>query len=532
MNQPTTRILWLSDIHFRSEYTGNTKVKDFVDKFIKKIEADFPPESNKIDYIYLGGDMAFSGEEKEYTELQSVVLKPIQKAYRLNKKHTISVPGNHDVEWEKVLAIFHKNKKNLAEKLKKKTEFLADNKDSFFGIFSNYHRTFGDRANSSSYDDHRLFGTHIDEDKKLIFFLFNSSWFSISSKIDDLMKEVKKSITEILLVKKYTNEFGGQIIGQHNEVMNPDGIRKILENEEYKDYVKIVGMHHPLHWLQWEEVYNFESNADFILWEVLKKADLFLTGHEHLPIYVKPKRLEDGAWHIEAGMFLEDNASDNKTTKRAKELFPHNRFSVLEISTNSVVEKRYLYKKGATDAETDWVEMPKHENKLPFKNKQANELSDAEKEEKKKRFYEALSSISNYYQEKGQNLSELSRTHKGECIFISFNEGNTNDKYLFVIPKEAGAGMLKTVFETPATIEYIKKQEGLTHIVFLSFDKISGFEPVSSSLSREEKFKDVVSQADTAFNKFRRKFFDSPNLPLDKFWDVNFINNVIPYWEI
>ncbi len=388
MATPTTRILWLSDIHFRDCYKDNTIVKGFIQAFLDRIETDFPAANpdKKIDYIYLGGDIAYSGQTKEYDAFNTVILDKLMTATNLKVENVISVAGNHDVDWEEILQIFTTQGNELEKNLKDKNQFLKNNEADFKRLFTNYAEYFATLARpKKKYEDHRLFGHKIDKKRKIIFFFFNTAWFSVSSKIDDLMLNVK-SIEDILKIKKHTNEFGGQIVGQ--ALMQVDAINEIIDSSEYKDFVKITCLHHPLHWLNWGEIYNYtdNQNRNSLLKKILDASDLTLTGHEHVPIYVKPKQTENGNWHIEAGMFLEDDARHGNQQAEMDNLFPHNRFSVLEIGADQIRELRYKYNK----LNTSWKCETGHDHTLPLKPKIVKPLTKKDLEKKKIDFYAAI----------------------------------------------------------------------------------------------------------------------------------------------
>ncbi len=391
MTPPLTRILWLSDIHFRDVYQSNTLVNDFIDSFISKIIEDFAPNTeSKIDYIYLGGDIAFSGQKAEYEQFNNLFLKKILDATGLTMQNVISVAGNHDVRWKEFTQIFWDNKDNLETKLKGKNTFLNENKSksNFVALFENYRTLFGDldTTNSGEYSKNRLHGYFIDKDREIVFFLFNTAWFSVSSKIEELVKTESNGEEKLNLLNKYANEYGGQVVGADFDVW--DDIDTVLE--EYPDYIKISCLHHPLHWLHWDELYDYTDNkgAFRLVSKVVNASDLLLTSHEHVPLYVKPRQFLNGPWHIEAGMFLEDDARFATQADKDKR-FPHNRFSVLEVGHSEIKELRYKYSKSGNSG--NWKHESEYDNPLPL-NKSISKPTQDDLDKKKTDFYNAIKS--------------------------------------------------------------------------------------------------------------------------------------------
>jgi predicted phosphodiesterase len=86
-------ILHLSDIHL-----SNPGIAEI---YRIQLETDLTKELNinNLDYLLISGDIAEEAAEIEYKSAEGLV-KGIQKRYGLDSKHTIIVPGNHDVNWD------------------------------------------------------------------------------------------------------------------------------------------------------------------------------------------------------------------------------------------------------------------------------------------------------------------------------------------------------------------------------------------------------------------------------------------------
>lgn len=96
------RITWLhlSDWHQKGEDFGRQVVRD---KLIEDIQKCSEINSNlaNIDFIVFSGDLAHSGNQKEYEAAKQYLLKPVLEATGLSPDRIFFVPGNHDFDRSK-----------------------------------------------------------------------------------------------------------------------------------------------------------------------------------------------------------------------------------------------------------------------------------------------------------------------------------------------------------------------------------------------------------------------------------------------
>lgn len=91
------KISWLhlSDLHFRCSQD------EFMSQLIyKKLLEDLKHINEKIDFIFVTGDIAFSGQKKEY-ERASDFFNEALKILKVTRDHLFFVPGNHDIQRSK-----------------------------------------------------------------------------------------------------------------------------------------------------------------------------------------------------------------------------------------------------------------------------------------------------------------------------------------------------------------------------------------------------------------------------------------------
>lgn len=404
------RILWLSDIHYRGDkYYGNrapSRVKErlkilfnsFFDRIVE-IQGKQP-----IDYIFLTGDIGFSGSYSDYQSFWKAFISPLHTALSKKIKGTnallpkiVTIPGNHDIDrkdvaqFENFLSGYNSVQSNLEQQYEHFNR--KDYRNSYLDLFKNYSQFFSnckgkkghaavewknlfhiDISKQEKYADKRLYGYFVDDERQLIIVLLNSAWFSIGDEFNKLLvndklkrieiNEIKENSTTITKLVKYLNErtekhlneilkmkdmiaeYGNQIIGR--DLFPIVELKETIA--EKPEYVVITCMHHPQNWLSWGESYNYREKPNSpqkgTLNKIIDNTDILLTGHEHVPITKMPEMIDvnDSRWHIKAGMFMEDKIDviDNN-----KDYFEHSRFSVLDIDLDKYrfTEQRYLFDK-------------------------------------------------------------------------------------------------------------------------------------------------------------------------------------------
>src|ERR1035437_6522562 len=93
-------ILHISDLHLELFKTKEKQIKsrfnetNFELKFIDRIKES----RDKIDYIFLTGDLSNSGNSEEY-DLVTSFINRLSKEFSVERKNIVICPGNHDVNW-------------------------------------------------------------------------------------------------------------------------------------------------------------------------------------------------------------------------------------------------------------------------------------------------------------------------------------------------------------------------------------------------------------------------------------------------
>lgn len=605
IEERNVRILWLSDIHIRKEYGGissfpgieedtkakkqewknaitqelieraqelyrkaesdlqfikqsSTKVKLFFESIITFLEED-KKKGRAINYIIISGDLAFSGKREEYEILHDFFLK------NYSETPIITIPGNHDCNWKTIPSFFYTlNAKTFNERFQKKNSILDDNKsyDDFLSCFKEYsdfcERTHYSIANQEQFshihyhlDDSKLFGVIKDTNAKVNFVLLNSAWFCFGLEYNNVIAKAFKNIDtetddglkKLLSAKSLVTEEAGLIIGR-NKLYE---VTELLENTE--DWFNIVIMHHPLHWLEWSEQYNYNAEGveGLVLHRILSKADLFLTGHEHVPVSVKYDIINQKYINLKGGMLLEDsiNVLDGASNH------PHNRFSILNIN-EEVTEERYLLNQDGGNY--NWtpkpllnVPIPSHRKNVCLSFKPSVFInSEGILLLKKEDVIESIKLFN--FKHRGRTLVEESikepNEYKEDIFYVVrlIENNNASHVFYFVVPKEKN--FIKSekldfidVCHDIAQLEVNKDKK--LHIGFFALDAIVNFEKAEvctkeqlEPKTRNEIFASIENDFSLWFNYFRHDFFSKPldEKSFKNVAEIAFFYENIPYW--
>jgi predicted MPP superfamily phosphohydrolase len=91
------RWLHISDLHFRESYEQDKVLR----QLLNDIDQQVSEEGWKPDFIVVTGDIAFSADEEQY-QLACEFFNQVLEKTGLTKQSLFLVPGNHDVDWNKL----------------------------------------------------------------------------------------------------------------------------------------------------------------------------------------------------------------------------------------------------------------------------------------------------------------------------------------------------------------------------------------------------------------------------------------------
>jgi 3',5'-cyclic AMP phosphodiesterase CpdA len=241
-------ITWLhiSDFHFSESQSYEESIvvqallRDLAnwDKFTRKVD--------HLDFVFLTGDIAFSGQAAEY-HLASRFLDDLRRITHVRKSQLFLVPGNHDVNRSLITDEAWQIMKEMNNE-KAVSSFLGHNinRTKIFEKFRQYqefvNRYFGKYL---SFDNVRFFYVKKRRvaEKTIAILGLNSSWASASD------------------------------ADQLNLLLGEQQVRDALEQVGGAD-IRILLLHHPFEWL-----HDFDRSYCQPL--LLKRTDFVLHGHLH-----------------------------------------------------------------------------------------------------------------------------------------------------------------------------------------------------------------------------------------------------------
>ncbi len=594
-NNIITNIVWVSDIHFREIYLtdGNAseRLKPFYEAFLNTIGKE--QERNQINYIFITGDIAYSGSEADYKMFWDWFIVPLHELYKSLEKDNpktkfpkiITIPGNHDINLKanSQFMEYLETRDTISNHYINRNEQLKlENKDPFLKSFENYSTTFkkqnetiwndffelGNLDMNSVYSDKRLYGYLVDSERQIIIILLNTAWYSIGSEFNKLLsekslnqvnkdnadgftsekyyKEYKNELTKLLKCKDEIVEYGTQIIGRNLLADVKSGLLQAITDNP--NYVVITCMHHPLNWLNWHELYDYLPvvQEDFVLAKILNKSDLLLSGHEHIPIYKQPENIYGNCKHYEAGMFMEDNLN----VLEGNVFFEHSRFSILTIDSDkpTVKESRFLY----DPTRKEW------ERKDEFSNSFI--LYAKKKLLGKERMAKIIREVNNF--KIADFLADkITPEHKISPVqvhsdYLSYNITLLDESRFCIIPlssefhKTQNPEYFMADYFLDKYIKESNKSFKILKIHFIWLDLLVDNKLTTEYLNpRNMQYDDtyhlITKWSDLLFNRFRDRFFarfcdketgktnpDLGNISLfESVMNVRFINEPVPFWH-
>lgn len=237
----------LSDIHFGQEKGGDVIVNDDVKEQLLFDAREYVSQlaNKKADGVIISGDIAYAGKPNDY-ENAGRWLDRLTSALGCDVTDVQVVPGNHDIDLEKITAITQNIIDDIIDKgdtaLDKYLDSEAD-REFIYKQFQAY-RQFAEGYDCPLDSDGKISRHQIVEiapGRRIKFLGMNTA----------------------LICSKSKKEHGGLILGKR---------QRVIPTEPGLETIVIA--HHPLSWLQ--------DSEDASLY-IRNRARVFISGHEHTP---------------------------------------------------------------------------------------------------------------------------------------------------------------------------------------------------------------------------------------------------------
>ncbi len=263
-------ITWLhiSDLHFRESQSDDSSVVTNALLTDLSRRADIAQELEKIDLIFITGDLAFSGRSIEYA-LAHTFLEELRKITRVPKARLFIIPGNHDVNRD----LITEADRSLPNRLRTRqaVKELLDNPVRRAGTLNRL-RNYGEFINN-------YFGSQLAFDNVRYFYT----------------KTLKISQKQVTVTGLNTVWMSGSDADRHNLFLGEQQVRESIKlAQEKRADVRIALMHHPFDWLRDSDRKDCEAL-------VLQNYDFILRGHLHETSLVFQKLPGASSFTIAAG---------------------------------------------------------------------------------------------------------------------------------------------------------------------------------------------------------------------------------------
>ena len=301
MKRPVS-ILCISDLHYEE---GDMRAIDNLCKDYEEFVNDQENAQNKRwhpDYIVVAGDVV-NYNHLDYSQPQKNI-KKLMRAFGVDKRHIIVVPGNHDKSLPKRVKISGlKNDKNIFEKFcrDEKGDCVKGFGKTFYRRFKKYIgfcRLYHKAAEDEDYAyyapeilDSRikcLSGVKVFKDDNLCFLVVNTEWLYVS-----------KDQVDMLYNEKLTEH---QTVYEKCQLCSPivkDTCKKIIAS--YPHYTVVTVMHRGFEDLTWgEKNVTNKLNIDAIRY-IEDVSDIVLTGHDHNIHTDPPTLIKNRIQHFKLG---------------------------------------------------------------------------------------------------------------------------------------------------------------------------------------------------------------------------------------
>ncbi|OOQ60005.1 metallophosphoesterase family protein [Mucilaginibacter pedocola] len=587
IGETNIKLLWISDLHYAEKYKDLASVasyQKFLNQFLDCVMEQHLPDV-PIDYILLSGDLGSFGKYGDYVQLNKLLLHPLLEKMRQTGNplpRVLTLPGNHDVNRESndFLADFITNvtgkdhKSGEISKQLTRPEFLLKYEDNFRRLFNGYSQFLtearsgpykeayaltgdGGLVYSSEYAAEGLYGYVVDRRRQMIFILLNSAWYSMGGGFNDLYadqilevirkdykgKEITAAqIIEWLKTRDQLADYANQISGI--QLLKQEKLDALLQ--KYPDYFVLTSMHHPKNWLHYDESYSHDKNdstcSSFLLNDLLSKSDVFLTGHEHVPIDTATERLLNTTLHLKTGCFLELGQAREQRYEKSW-------FSILNIniSKREILQHRYGYNP-LPDHESWQEELWNHP---PLKKIGLCTLTTERRREVERLIAKGTKVQLLHYLKRDQSRMILDN----ELRLIT-GKKNVHEQW-YALERTDGKRELCifAVGQNPFRERYLNQEfkneliallnsdENVSHIRFITLDLLVE-ESFSIAYEKPCDLKKVLNgiarRADNSFNVFRHVFFmewedqaEKGILDLaefERFKRLRFLNQIIPFW--
>ena len=254
--------LHLSDLHFKSGKASEKFNREIVLKALWRDIKKQAASGLEPDFVVFTGDVAYHGRANEYKAAWKKFFEPLLSVTDLFNDKVFVVPGNHDVDWDKIDFVIANGMFGLRTDSDQINQFLSAEQDRTyafrkFDAYAEFVNTYF--AETSAFNETDYFYTHsieIQGNRRLAIMGLNSAWMSACVK-----------------------DARGGMLDQGNLLIGERQLEEALDQTEKpeKPGIRIALLHHPLDWLHEADRFRIQKRLN-------ASCDFVLHGHWHVGV--------------------------------------------------------------------------------------------------------------------------------------------------------------------------------------------------------------------------------------------------------
>ena len=237
-------LLNISDIHVKLYYRPENEGR-VLRKFIEDVDKQVKEFTYDDVFVLISGDLVFAASDDSYEQFDEVIVKELMRVLKIDRKHFIIAPGNHDVMQDAIkkvkrsfMHIFNGNydEEGFNDLIREETG------NAVFGKFEAFHRYMRDKMGN---EDYSLLANMCEINETWSVHVLNSAILSCGGYNNNSDKEHLGVDTRSLeeFIQKDNRRMKKILLMHHPEYYCMDWVREELRKLYGSEYALILSGH-------------------------------------------------------------------------------------------------------------------------------------------------------------------------------------------------------------------------------------------------------------------------------------------------